>query len=201
MRRALLDRLGTNPDDRTLLDLIALEHLDPSATVVVQAPAASGGWELGDSMSAHVDPPDAYRATSGAPVPLADLRLAVHRAAATRQALRAGARLADPTWDALGSWRLVVAAPAELAATDVHQAVQALSDQRNPDLLNTARTMLEHGSDVGAVASALHIHRTTLYYRVERIEAITGVDLKGGHDHTDLLMALRLAAYRRAATD
>ena len=50
-------------------------------------------------------------ATSGPPLPLAQLHVAVGRAAQTRQALRAGALLDRPAWDALGSWHLIAAAP------------------------------------------------------------------------------------------
>ncbi|MCU1655428.1 MAG: hypothetical protein JWO57_84, partial [Pseudonocardiales bacterium] len=53
--------------------------------------------------------------------------------------------------------------------------------------------------DIAATAAELHIHRTTLYYRLERIEALTGVNLKTSRQRDDLHMALRLAAYRRAA--
>jgi DNA-binding PucR family transcriptional regulator len=63
----------------------------------------------------------------------------------------------------------------------------------------TARSVLEAGGDVAQVAEALHLHRTTLYYRIERIEAVTGVNLKAGQDRDSLLFALRLAAYRATA--
>ena len=48
-------------------------------------------------------------------------------------------------------------------------------------------------------AEQLHIHRTTLYYRIERIEASPASNLKAGRDRDDLHLALRLAAYRQAA--
>ena len=63
----------------------------------------------------------------------------------------------------------------------------------------TARALLDNGGDVARTAGQLHIHRTTLYYRLDRIEALTGVDLKAGPGRDDLHMALRLAAFRLAA--
>jgi sugar diacid utilization regulator len=115
------------------------------------------------------------------------------------RALRAGAVLKQPTWDSLGAWHLIVAAPDDLTVADVHPGAEALATEHRSDLVVTARTLLDHGGDVARIARHLHIHRTTLYYRIERIEALTGVNLKSGADRDDLHMALRLAAYRDAA--
>jgi hypothetical protein len=203
-RAALLARLAAEPDAAAAAELIALEDLDPDATVVVNAPLADGGWALRNGMSVHVGPAagrpatGGAPATSGAPVPLRELSTAVRRAAATQQAVRAGARLSRPTWDALGSWHLIVEAPASLSVAAVHPGAEVLARQPRSDLLVTARTLLDHGGDVAVTAAELHIHRTTLYYRMERIEALTGVNLKAGPGREDLLMALRLAAYRAA---
>jgi len=137
-------------------------------------------------------------ATSGPPLPLGQLHLAVRRASATRQALLAGAVLDRPSWDALGSWHLIAAAPPDLAVADVHPGAEVLARQRRPDLMITARAVLDHGGDVARASARLHIHRTTLYYRIERIEALTGVNLKTSPQRDALHMALRLAAYRQA---
>jgi hypothetical protein len=198
-RATLLARLAAGRDDDAARDLIALEDLDPATAVVVSAPGAADGWPLRDEMTAHVNPAPRMVATSGPPLPLARLHLAVHRAIVTRQALRAGAALARPSWDALGSWHLVAAAPPDLAVADVHRGAQVLARLARPDLMVTARTVLDHGGDIARAAAALHIHRTTLYYRIERIEAVTGVNLKTSPERDDLHMALRLAAYRAAA--
>ena len=198
-RTALLARLEAGSDEAAAHELIALEELDPEATVAVQAEGARGGWRLRSGMSAHVNPSARATATSGSPVPLADLHVAVQRATATLQALRAGAVLSRPSWDALGAWRLIVAAPPDLAVADVHPGADVLTRQARPDLMITARTVLDLGGDVSQAAADLHIHRTTLYYRLERIEALTGVNLKSGPGRDDLQMALRLAAYRLAA--
>ena len=198
-RAALLARLETGPDPDAARELIALEDLDPAVGVVVQGPRARGGWPLHDGLSAHVDPPPKLVATSGSPVPLGELHVAVRRATATLQAIRAGAVPDRPSWDALGAWHLIVAAPPDLAVADIHPGAQVLARLPRPDLMITARAVLEHGGDVARTAAELHIHRTTLYYRLDRIQALIGVNLRSGTGREDLHMALRLAAYRLAA--
>ncbi|GIJ56306.1 helix-turn-helix domain-containing protein [Virgisporangium aurantiacum] len=197
-RSALLARLAKGADADAATELVALENLDADATVVVYGPARAGGWGLGAGLSVHLQPVPGDPPTSGPPLPLADLRRAVERADSTVRALRAGALLRTPSWDALGAWHLVVAAPADLSPGDIHPGVRALAALPRADLLTTARVVLELGGDVARATAELHIHRTTLYYRLDRIEAVAGVDLKAGPDRGDLLMALRLAAYREA---
>jgi hypothetical protein len=200
-RSTLLARLEKGPDASTAYELIALEGLEPDATVVVYGPAAAGGWALRADLSVHVRPAPGRPPTSGPPVPLADLSLAVDRAAITVRALRAGALLRSPTWDALGSWHLVAAAPPDLSPGEVHPGVPVLAALGRPDLLTTARVVLDLGGDIARATTELHVHRTTLYYRLDRIKALTGVDLKSGPDREDFLMALRLAAYRAVDDD
>jgi hypothetical protein len=194
-RAALLARLAAGPDPDAAHELIRLEDLDPAVAVVVYAPGRAGGWALPNGMSVHTG---LSQATSGPPLALAQLHVAVHRARVTAQALRAGAILGQPTWDSLGSWQLIVSAPDDVAIADIHPAAETLAAQGRPDLMITARALLDHGGDVARAAEELHIHRTTLYYRLERIEALTGVNLKAGPGRDDLHMALRLAAFRQA---
>jgi hypothetical protein len=197
-RDALLDRLLRKRDEAAARDLARLEHLPHDTRVQVEAPARAGGWPLPDAMSAHAAGRRTRAATSGAPLPLVDLSEAVRRASATRRALAAGARLDTAIWDGLGAWRLVVEAPASLSVADVHAGADVLASQPRADLMTTARVVLDLGGDIAAAAEALHLHRTTLYYRLDRIRELTGVDLRDGSDRTDLQLALWLAAYRRA---
>ena len=67
--------------------------------------------------------------------------------------------------------------------------------------MTTARVILDLGADIAAAAKALHVHRTTLYYRIDRILELTDVDLRTGPARTDLQLALWLVAYRRATVD
>ena len=192
--RLLLD----GPDLDAARELIRLERLATDAQVQVDASPRRGGWALPDGLRAHVAGPHPHPATSGAPLPLVDLAEAVRRARVTLMVVRAGARLDTVSWDSLGAWRLVVEAPDALDVAAVHPGAETLAGLPRPDLLSTARTVLDLGGDVAAAAELLHLHRTTLYYRLDRIAELTGVDLRLGPSRTDLQLALWLVAYRAA---
>jgi hypothetical protein len=199
-RTELLERLSRGRDLAAADELMLLENLRAGSTVAVYARSAtSSEWPVGPGFSVRVNPESDAPATSGPPVALADLHVAVRRASDTARAIRAGARLERPTWDALGSWHLIVQAPADLRVSDVHPGAQILADLTRDELLVTARSVLDAGGDVARAAKELHIHRTTLYYRIERIEKLTGVNLKVGPDRDDLHLALRLAAFRQTS--
>lgn len=198
-RDELIDQLLRGRDPEAAAELARLEHLAHDVTIQVEAPARTGGWSLPGRMSTHMVTRRPRPATSGQPVPLADLSLAVRRAAATMRAVAAGARLSSVSYDALGAWRLIVAAPAELTVAELHPAAELLRSQPRDELLVTARMVLDRGGDVAAAAVDLHVHRTTLYYRLDRIRDLTGVDLRQGEANVHLQLALWLDAYRRAA--
>ncbi|MFD0853362.1 helix-turn-helix domain-containing protein, partial [Actinomadura adrarensis] len=56
----------------------------------------------------------------------------------------------------------------------------------------TLAAFLDHAGSSPATAAALHIHRTSLYYRLRQIEEITGLDLGNGEDRLTLHLGLRL---------
>jgi hypothetical protein len=198
-RKELLDRLLDRPDPDAARELTRLELLPHGVRVQVDASRQWGGWELlPGNLRAHVATEPPQPATSGAPLPLVELGEAVRRARATLHAVSAGARPDPVSWDALGGWRLIVDAPAPLAVADLHPGAEVLARHTRVDLLTTARVLLDLGGDVTAAAQALHVQRTTLYYRLDRIVELTGVDLRDGVARADLQLALWLAAYRRA---
>jgi hypothetical protein len=198
-RDQLLARLLAGRDVDAAGELIDLEALTPDACVAVSFPANSRGWPLPHGLSAQVDPPPGAVFAGGSPVPLAELGVAVERARTTARALRAGARLTAASWDSLGEWHLIAAASPGLSPGQVHPGADLLAAQKRPELIETARCVLDNAGDVTVSAEQLHIHRTTLYYRLERIEALTGVNLRLAAGRDALQMALHLAAYRAAA--
>jgi PucR C-terminal helix-turn-helix domain len=198
-RDQLITLLLDGPDLEAARELTRLERLASDAQVQVDATPRRGGWALPDGLRAHVAGNQPHVATSGAPLPLIDLAEAVRRTQVTQTVVRAGAHLDPESWDTLGAWRLVVEAPDDLEVAAVHPAAETLAALPRPDLMSTARTVLDLGGDVAAAAELLHLHRTTLYYRLDRIAELTGVDLRNGRSRTDLQLALWLVAYRAAS--
>lgn len=197
-REDLLARLMVTPDEDLAAELAGLEGLGPDAKVVVLDQQRGPGWDLGHSLWALPDPLPGRVAASGGPLPLAELGLAVERASITRRALKAGAQPVRPTYDALGIWQVVAAAPGDVRPEDVHPGVVALHGPGRSDMLETAEILLRTGGDVNGASETLHVHRTTLYYRIRRIAELTGVDLRGDPHLSDLDVALKLARYRAA---
>lgn len=195
-RGALLGRLLRGSDAEAARELAAREDVQGPASVQVEYPAKQGGWTLPDGMSAHLARSRPRLATSGAPVPLVHLAEAVRRARITRRAVTAGAQLEKPTYDHLGAWLLIAEAPDSVSPSQVSPAIEFLLDPQREDLFETARTVLDLGGDVSAAADQLHLHRTTLYYRLDRIAQLAGVDLRDGRQRVDLQFALWLHAYR-----
>lgn len=196
IRDELISRLLAGPDEDAARELSRHERVPHDALIQVEAPAQPGGWKLPNDMSLHVVTRGPRLAISGAPLPLVELGEAVRRANATRRAIAVGALPEPATWDGLGAWRLVVEAPDSVAVEAVHPAAAVLAAEARGDLLNTARTLVDNGGDVAAAALELHVHRTTLYYRLDRIKELTGVDMFDGQSRTHLQLALWLSAYR-----
>ncbi|WP_407702280.1 helix-turn-helix domain-containing protein [Streptomyces specialis] len=61
------------------------------------------------------------------------------------------------------------------------------------ELARTAETFLDHAGGATRTAAALGVHRQTLYYRLSRVERLTGLDLASGEDRLLLHMALKAA--------
>jgi PucR family transcriptional regulator, purine catabolism regulatory protein len=60
----------------------------------------------------------------------------------------------------------------------------------NPSLLGVLRTYMETGRNKSLAAQALHVSRPTLYRRLQRIEALLGIDLEDWERLTSLYVAL-----------
>ncbi|HYV16534.1 MAG TPA: helix-turn-helix domain-containing protein [Conexibacter sp.] len=97
-------------------------------------------------------------------------------------------------WEELGSYATI--AQARQAAHPADAIPECMARLlRLPDaswLVETLEVYLEAATDVTATASQLHIHRSSLYHRLRRIEAITAMDLRRGDDRLSLHLGLRL---------
>ncbi|WP_373033952.1 PucR family transcriptional regulator [Streptomyces sp. NRRL B-2790] len=106
----------------------------------------------------------------------------------------ARAALAEPRlgpvaeWGRIGPYRLLTALPAE----SVHDPVVGpLLSPAHQELARTAEVYLDRAGQAGRAAAELGIHRQTLYYRLSRVEQLTGLDLDDGEDRLLLHMALK----------
>ncbi|MFK4598344.1 hypothetical protein RKD30_005011 [Streptomyces pristinaespiralis] len=141
-----------------------------------------------------VDTAGGGEAAAGVATPLrglAGLGRAWREAASAARAARAQPRLGPVArWSDLGPYRLLTALPAE-AAED--PAVRELLAPAHRELARTAEVFLDCAGQAGRTATALGIHRQTLYYRLGRVEQLTGLDLDDGEHRLLLHMALKSA--------
>ena len=97
-------------------------------------------------------------------------------------------------WDELGAYRTLARFPLDATDTALHPGLlKLLSDPANAPFVDTLEAYLDLAGDAKATAEALTLHRATLYYRLNRIEEITGARLKTGDDRLALHLGLRLA--------
>lgn len=94
----------------------------------------------------------------------------------------------------LGVYNLLLRLPPqELSPARYPASFRALlADDGATALLETLETYLDCAGDATAASARLHVHRSTLYYRLGRIETISGADLRDGSHRLDLHLALRL---------
>ncbi|MFF9126090.1 PucR family transcriptional regulator [Streptomyces sp. NPDC014889] len=122
---------------------------------------------------------------------LAGLGTAWAEASAAARAALAEPRLGPVAqWAAIGPYRLLTSLPPE-AAHD--PALHALLSPAHRELARTAEVYLDCAGQAGRTAAELGIHRQTLYYRLSRVEQLTGLDLDDGEDRLLLHMALKAA--------
>jgi hypothetical protein len=125
----------------------------------------------------------------GARRELGDLGAAWQEATAAARAALAEPRLGpDAHWAAIGPYRLLTALPPDTARDPV---LAPLLLPANRQLARTTEVFLDCAGQAGRTAAELGIHRQTLYYRLSRVEQLTGLDLDDGEDRLLLHMGLK----------
>lgn len=115
------------------------------------------------------------------------------------QAARAGTLLPDlgplVEWDRLGVYGMLLHLVPPDPSTTVYPAPVARLLGTDPAgrLLATAETYLDEACSAPRTAALLRIHRTTLYYRLNRLQEIAAVDLDDGEDRLTLHLGIKLA--------
>ncbi|MEU3188105.1 helix-turn-helix domain-containing protein [Streptomyces sp. NPDC006923] len=168
-----------DPDDGDALALLvrlrSTDALAPALGAVARLRESAGGG-----------------AAAGAGAPrrgLAGVPAAWHEAVSAARASVAQPRFGPVAqWPAIGPYRMLT----ELS-TEPDLTVRPLLSPAHSELAHTAEVFLDCAGQAGRAASLLGIHRQTLYYRLSRIEQLTGLDLAEGEDRLLLHMALKAA--------
>jgi len=189
-RTALVEQL----DGRVYLLLPSLNPVAPSpgaADLASSEPVTSATAMLRRAMAAvrrHLDP--AARAAIG-PVVVSAPSAARSRRGADRALAVAGA---DPvsSFTAVRP-RLLISAIENCLASQEDLLDPRISwlAETDPDGARTLLDYLDAGSDVGRVAARMHLHPTTVRYRLRRAARATGIDLSEGPDRFALHVQLR----------
>lgn len=197
---------ASEPLRGSIPDHAVLTPLDGRMVVVSWHPACGNGlegWPDIDRVHARVDealPPETrplLYTGGGSPVDrLEEVRRSFEEAAhaALVQSRLAGSRRAA-RWSELGVYRLLLHLPID--SLDAGRFPNELRCLRAHDAAGTLGHTLERYLDLGCdarrTAEDLYVHRTTLYYRLRRIEEITGCDLANGETRLELHLGLKLA--------
>jgi len=98
-------------------------------------------------------------------------------------------------WQEMGIYAMLIKfAPETPDLIDFPAQLLTLSGRKNSEvLLRTAETYLDNAGDTQATAQELHIHRATLYQRLERISKLSGLDMGSGADRLMLHLGIKLA--------
>ncbi|WP_169952656.1 CdaR family transcriptional regulator [Microbispora sp. H11081] len=101
-------------------------------------------------------------------------------------------------WGRLGVYRMLSAMPHD----HLHPGLARLLDEaQHRPLLETLEVYLDLAGNAQAVSRRLRLHRTSLYYRLRRVEELAETDLRDGGERLSLHLSLKLARlsgrYRR----
>ncbi|MGW5372143.1 PucR family transcriptional regulator [Streptomyces sp. NPDC004009] len=153
-----------------------------AASRVLKEPAGARGGRPREAAAAGVGEPR---------IGLAELGEVWQEASAAARAALAEPRFGPVAeWRRVGPYRLLTSLPPQTAHDP---AVGPLLAPAHRELARTAEVYLDCAGQAGRTAAELGVHRQTLYYRLSRVEQLTGLDLDDGEDRLLLHMALKRA--------
>ncbi len=96
------------------------------------------------------------------------------------------------TFEEIGPYAVLMQLPEAALTADLlpAQLTALLAADPSGTLIDTLRTYLDHAGNSARTAQSLHIHRTSLYYRLGRIRELTGADLDDGRTRLALQLGL-----------
>lgn len=174
--------------------LVRLRSADASGPALTAAERLLRSPQAGDGTGTGAGPTPGA-GVSGVRTGLGQLAAAWREAVAAAAAARAEPRLGPvAAWESIGPYRLLTALRTGAhGRAEPDAAVQALLRPAHREMARTAEVFLDCAGQAGRTAAELGVHRQTLYYRLSRVEQLTGLDLDDGEHRLLLHMALKAA--------
>jgi hypothetical protein len=192
--RAAGDLRGTAANLRLRAAPGALVLASPGEVELVAITTTSALAEVRQAVRALPGPPLAV-GTCGGVAALADVHTSLGNAqyaACVAARLPRFGRAAD--WAALGVYAAFQHLYRDPSAPErICPGISALLDPQAATYRRTIRCYLECAAQAQQAATQLHIHRTTLYWRLARAAELIPLDLRQGEDRLKLHLALTLA--------
>jgi hypothetical protein len=127
----------------------------------------------------------------------ADLPRAAGEALLAANVAEGGAQAGVLAFEQTGAYRLLLSAmsenPSELQRfyAETVEPLVAYDEQYETELLQTLETFLEADGNVAGTAQRLFTHRHTVYYRLERVRELTGLDVSSSDGREKLSLGLK----------
>lgn len=127
----------------------------------------------------------------------ADLRRAGGEALLAANVAEGGSQEGVLAFEQTGAYRLLLSSmtenPAELQRfySETVEPLVAYDEQYETELLQTLETFLEADGNVAGTAQRLFTHRHTVYYRLERVRELTGLDVSSSDGREKLSLGLK----------
>ena len=80
--------------------------------------------------------------------------------------------------------------PVSLLCSDGLKKLKKYDAENHTELYNTLRVYLRLDQNVLQTSKELYVHRSTVFYRLERIQKLIGVDLENGKERLKLLISI-----------
>jgi PucR family transcriptional regulator, purine catabolism regulatory protein len=127
----------------------------------------------------------------------AELPRAASEALLAANVAQGGADGAPLAFEQTGAYRLLLSAmsenPSELRRfyAETVEPLVAYDEQYETDLVRTLETFLEADGNVAGTAQRLFTHRHTIYYRLERVRELSGLDVSSSDGREKLSLGLK----------
>lgn len=99
-------------------------------------------------------------------------------------------------YDKLGIGRLIYQLPAPLCKMFTHEVLGNITmNQFDEEILNTVNKFFEKNLNVSETSRQLYIHRNTLVYRLDKLQKMTGLDLRNFDDAIVFKITMMVSKY------